>query len=1740
MRSFLLLLLVLFSWNILTAQSSFSTAEAIDAGNSKTSTISGDKQYHYYKTLLPADGTVKVYLEGTHTGGSTGSFQFYAYDKSRRQIAYKGVIGNGLAVQGNTVRDTLYITSRAADSLYFLVYQGSNRSYNFRISYEVTDQSTNDAEPNGSFGEAIDVAHNAAAAGHLGYITDGVTDQYDYYKTLLPVDGAVKIYLEGIHTGGSAGSFSVYVYDKSRRQIAYKGVIGNGQARQGETVSDSLTVHSRAADSIYILLYQGSNRSYSYRVRYIVTDRNPNDPEPNNNYATAAPLNMDEIMEGQLGYVADGIMDQYDHYKTLLPADGTVKVYLEGTHTGGSAGSFQFYAYDKSRRQIAYQGVVGNGSAVQGNTVRDTIYITSRAADSIYLVLYQGSNRSYTYKLRYEVIDQSPGDPEPNGSYGEAVDIAHNITAAGHLGYVADGVTDQYDYYKTLLPADGTVKVYLEGTHTGGSSGSFSFYAYDKSRRQIAFKGTIGNGSATQGDKVYDTIYITSRGADSIYLMLYQGSNRSYSYTLRYEVIDQSPDDPEPNGSYGEAVDIEYNVMVAGHLGYEADGVTDRYDYYKTLLPADGTVKVYVEGIHTGGNAGSFSFYAYDKSRRQIAFKGTIGNSSAVHGNTVYDTVYITSRGADSIYLVLYQGSSRSYSYKMRYEVIDQSDNDPEPNGSFGEAVDIAHNITAAGHLGYVADGVTDSYDYYKTLLPADGTVTVYLEGTHTGGSAGSFQFYAYDKSRRQIAYQGVIGNGGAVQGNIVRDTIEIPSRAADSLYFLVYQGSNRSYSYKIRYTMPDALEGDPEPNNTFNEAVEFNLADTLRGLIGYVANGVNDANDYYVTAIPANGNLTILAEGLNTGVSSAGFSLYVYTKDRRQVGFRSLRTAGSGDVFKDTLTVNCISSDSVYVLVYQPSSARSFNYSLRFAFEAQQPEAKIAYLRAGGTYEFTSESTLATKYTWSMGNGEQYTTVAPPLITYKPGGYDVRLIVENELCRLRDTTVVELVVNGLDRYTPESGGPGNILFTAHGGGFHEGMTVQLKQGGVVKTSVDTASWTNDRGSVFTAVIDMHDAPLGVYDVVISTNDTTYNIPGGYVTEGLVRKVTGEIAGRDIIRFNTDNVYTIRVHNEGNTMAGHTEVYLLTPMDMEVTRLDSLLLGSYNDIAIDTIKEYMLVTRDRGYPYDGKLWAYYVAGIPAGEYQDLSFNLNATAVGKEKIHLWVKGPYSGSEYSSIFDDCIKSILKTGLDLSMDVVSVIPGLDCVANGIKLGVTSLYSAGSYLWNKFTGGSGGGIKTSASVAKALASAVKNCAGEAALISAVGAPAAPYVELLDFYSDAVLLGLNLGDNIINIKEKCKEDPEDEKEKEIDSRASLDPNTKSGPSGFGEARFINGKDKRMSYTVLFENMNTATLPAQEVIILDTLDKNVYDLSTFSPKQFGFGSQSYHIPAGAREYVEDVSYTQDLSVRFYIHLDEGTGIIRATFKTIDKATGTITADPLAGFLPPNITAPEGEGYISFSVNMKDNLPNGAVIANRASIIFDTNEPIITDVWSNTIDRNLPSSLVTEARKVTDSTIVVKVNGNDAESGIRIYHLYYSENDEPYRYGGKIKDSSLVKVNSVSTYSFYSISEDKVGNLEAKTGAAEATVSMKPEEPVNNDRQLILYPVPSNGTINLEMDIPETQQVLISVYSASGQRVAELYNGTTSGQLKISRTLYQLSSGLYFVHARGSKGLNLKKKIVLVK
>lgn len=83
-------------------------------------------------------------------------------------------------------------------------------------------------------------------------------------------------------------------------------------------------------------------------------------------------------------------------------------------------------------------------------------------------------------------------------------------------------------------------------------------------------------------------------------------------------------------------------------------------------------------------------------------------------------------------------------------------------------------------------------------------------------------------------------------------------------------------------------------------------------------------------------------------------------------------------------------------------------------------------------------------------------------------------------------------------------------------------------------------------------------------------------------------------------------------------------------------------------------------------------------------------------------------------------------------------------------------------------------------------------------------------------------------------------------------------------------------------------------------------------------------------------------------------LNYTSGQVQWAFDTLDPDTGELPLDPLAGFLPPNDDSGRGEGYVSFSIYPRADATHGTIITNSATIVFDTNEPIVTNEVMNTI------------------------------------------------------------------------------------------------------------------------------------------------------------------------------------------
>jgi len=291
-------------------------------------------------------------------------------------------------------------------------------------------------------------------------------------------------------------------------------------------------------------------------------------------------------------------------------------------------------------------------------------------------------------------------------------------------------------------------------------------------------------------------------------------------------------------------------------------------------------------------------------------------------------------------------------------------------------------------------------------------------------------------------------------------------------------------------------------------------------------------------------------------------------------------------------------------------------------------------------------------------------------------------------------------------------------------------------------------------------------------------------------------------------------------------------------------------------------------------------------------------------------------------------------------------------------------------------------------------------------------------------------------------------------------SVGSADPNDKFGTSGSGDAQYVSGNSP-LPYNVLFENKPEATAPAQEVVVTDQLDVEKFDLSTFSLGLIAFGDTQVEPPPGVQQFSTDVDLrpANNLIVRINAGLDGATGIVTWRFISLDPSTGLPTTDALAGFLPPNKNAPEGEGSVLYTVMPKENLLTGTEIRNRAVIVFDTNLPIETPEWVNTLDNSSPTSQVLPLAGTQSTTdFEVHWSGTDIDSGIRDYTIFVSED-------GGVFIPWLINTTDTSgtysgvdghTYAFYSVAQDQTGNVEDAPTIPDATTQVGGADQCPND------------------------------------------------------------------------------------
>ncbi|HOC38234.1 MAG TPA: dockerin type I domain-containing protein [Thermodesulfobacteriota bacterium] len=323
-----------------------------------------------------------------------------------------------------------------------------------------------------------------------------------------------------------------------------------------------------------------------------------------------------------------------------------------------------------------------------------------------------------------------------------------------------------------------------------------------------------------------------------------------------------------------------------------------------------------------------------------------------------------------------------------------------------------------------------------------------------------------------------------------------------------------------------------------------------------------------------------------------------------------------------------------------------------------------------------------------------------------------------------------------------------------------------------------------------------------------------------------------------------------------------------------------------------------------------------------------------------------------------------------------------------------------------------------------------------------------------------------------LQLKQHADSAPTQKAELSVSVAQSIDPNAITGPEGFGDARWVNATTP-FTYTIFFENKAEATAPAQTVVVTDTLDTEMFDLDTF---QFGeVTTVDRNLPSNAlpsKYYIGyiDLRPDQKMVVKVEAHLDEQ-GVVIWTFSSLDPSTcdqdncyescghpqcmlPLDPADP-AGFLPPG-----AEGSVSFTVMAWPALADGTVIHNSAMIIFDANDPIDTNIWTNTIDTTPPESLVASLPETIRSRqIPITWSGTDTGSGIATFDVLVSENGGPFQpwiSNTVVTTATFTDGAFGSTYDFLCTAADKVGNSQNVPGALAVTTTLMPSGDIDND------------------------------------------------------------------------------------
>jgi hypothetical protein len=780
-------------------------------------------------------------------------------------------------------------------------------------------------------------------------------------------------------------------------------------------------------------------------------------------------------------------------------------------------------------------------------------------------------------------------------------------------------------------------------------------------------------------------------------------------------------------------------------------------------------------------------------------------------------------------------------------------------------------------------------------------------------------------------------------------------------------------------------------------------------------------------------------------------------------------------------------------------------------------PLSVYSYQQNGYELNFSSESLNADSLEWVFHDGEISNSLYPTK-TYIPGVYPLSLTSFNDCGSNTITDTVAL--NGVAQLSPLRGANlGTVSMYLYGAGFSESSTFRLIGPEVIEGANVVF---NDNNTLAVVQFNLLNHATGEYDVEVGIEGIDlYVHPEPFiVVDTLVGGISYAWNDPMNVRPFNNTTFSLTITNSSNIDINAVPFVMYFPDYATITpqfEISNVPMPGVNDTTTNyftllgadaedfaNLKAFLgvcpILPADRSITYAVK-----VRMNQIGPYTSHGFVLNLNDESPLPINrsfLDAQVVYNTGDRSAGPLGCIAATLGGVADaLGLIPGAVGPVVACAA-GVGQAAAALACAA-------TGPSDSNSDnlTALGLMTSLAATTANCALAALIVTSPATIAAlslistlrkatTSINNVTAASTIVSDASGVGDNCF--KPKAPPPP--------CCGASFNSSDPNEIIGVNEGDFFTN-EVVLPYSVFFENQATASASAVEVDVYDTLNTELFDMSTFELGAISFGTHNVIVPRSLSQFSTNYGLGDGNIVRIDAELNPLNGVIHWHFITLDSLTLDYPADIFYGFLPPNVNGIEGQAECRYSVARKTSLTHGQVIQNRANIIFDGNPAIITNTWELTLDLIPPVTLAAEVIPTDSASFTLVCEGTDAGVGIGTYTVYISINGGEFIYLEDLGPNGelIVHGNYGDSYAFYSVGADRCGNREAKQPIAELTFTPWPEQIVAIASITgVLCLGDANGSINLNL------------VGGDGAYAVSWSNGTQGTQLS------NLSAGDYTV------------------